>query len=134
MDGRQGVGEVPPLKLLFGDMVPVIPPAQPLCAPSLLKERERGPGEVRLATQGAIGRNTLPEVVQVLRSPALWKIKERRLIGLVGSYNFFSLQKGLTTCHPRKSPVLVKQRAGDDRAVRHDVKGADYLAADMCLV
>lgn len=90
MDGRQGVGEVPPLKLLFGDMVPVIPPAQPLGAPSLLKERERGPGEVCLATQGTIGRDTLPEIVQVLRSPALWKVNERRLIGLVEPYNFFS--------------------------------------------
>lgn len=79
MDGRQGVGEVPPLKLLFGDMVPVIPPAQPLCAPSLLKERERGPGEVCLATQGTIRRDTLPEVVQVLRSPALRKVKDEEV-------------------------------------------------------
>jgi hypothetical protein len=43
---------------------------------------------------------------------------------------FFSLQKGLTTCHPRKSPVLVEQWPGDDRSVRHDIKGADYLSAD----
>jgi hypothetical protein len=93
VDGRQGVGEVPPLKLLFGDMVPVIPPAQPLCAPSLLKERERGPGEVCLATQGTIGRDTLPEVVQVLRSPALWKVKEDvdRVSGIVQL--FFSLKR-----------------------------------------
>lgn len=81
MDGRQGVGEVPPLKLLFGDVVPVIPPAQPLCAPSLLKERERGSGKVGLATQGPIGRDTLPEVVEVFRGPALCKRKV--LIGLV---------------------------------------------------
>lgn len=65
----QGLREVPPLERRFGDIVTVVRANHRFTRPALLEERPVRLAEVELGLLRSVG--ALPEVIQILRVPAL---------------------------------------------------------------